>query len=49
MREISKEVLDESFSTTLTGISQQFEESSNSLYLRSTCSYSGLPGFSSPV
>ncbi len=32
MREISKEVLDESFSTTLTGISQQFEESSNSLY-----------------
>jgi len=32
MRQISKEVLDESFSTTLTGISQQFEESSNSLY-----------------
>ncbi|HOK61582.1 efflux RND transporter permease subunit [Tenuifilum sp.] len=32
MREISKEVLDDSFSTTLTGISQQFEESSNSLY-----------------
>lgn len=32
MREISKEVLDESFSTTLTGISQQFEENSNSLY-----------------
>lgn len=31
MREISKETLDESFSTTLTGISQQFEESSNSL------------------
>ena len=32
MREISKEVLDESFSTTLTGISLQFEESSSSLY-----------------
>ncbi len=32
MREISKEILDESFSTTLTGISQQFEESSNSLF-----------------
>lgn len=32
MREIAKEVLDESFSTTLTGISQQFEESSSSLY-----------------
>lgn len=32
MREISDEVLDESFTTTLTGISQQFEESSGSLY-----------------
>ncbi len=32
MREISEEVLDDSFSTTLTGISQQFEESSGSLY-----------------
>ncbi|HOP04397.1 MAG TPA: efflux RND transporter permease subunit [Tenuifilaceae bacterium] len=32
MREISHEILDESFSTTLTGISQQFEESSGSMY-----------------
>jgi hydrophobe/amphiphile efflux-1 (HAE1) family protein len=32
MREISDEVLDDSFATTLTGISQQFEESSGSLY-----------------
>lgn len=32
MREISDEVLDDSFTTTLTGISQQFEESSGSLY-----------------
>jgi len=32
MREIGKEVLDDSFATTLTGISQQFEESSGSLY-----------------
>jgi multidrug efflux pump subunit AcrB len=32
MREIADEVLDDSFATTLTGISQQFEESSGSLY-----------------
>ncbi len=32
MREIADEVLDDSFSTTLTGISQQFEESSGSMY-----------------
>lgn len=32
MRDISKEVLDDTFATTLTGISQQFEESSGSLY-----------------
>lgn len=32
MREIAAEVLDDSFSTTLTGISQQFEESSGSMY-----------------
>ncbi|HZJ73682.1 MAG TPA: efflux RND transporter permease subunit, partial [Perlabentimonas sp.] len=32
MREISEEILDDSFATTLTGISQQFEESSGSLY-----------------
>ncbi|WP_131839677.1 efflux RND transporter permease subunit [Acetobacteroides hydrogenigenes] len=32
MRSIAKETLDDSFSTTLSGISQQFEESSNSLY-----------------
>lgn len=32
MREIAKETLDDSFSTTLTGTSEQFEESSNSLY-----------------
>ncbi len=32
MREISDEILDDNFATTLTGISQQFEESSGSLY-----------------
>ncbi|WP_047450015.1 efflux RND transporter permease subunit [Alistipes sp. ZOR0009] len=32
MRKIAKETLDDSFSTTLSGISKQFEESSNSLY-----------------
>ncbi len=32
MREISHEILDDTFSTTLTGISQQFEESSGSMY-----------------
>ena len=32
MREISEETLDEDFATTLTGISEQFEESSGSLY-----------------
>jgi multidrug efflux pump len=32
MREISEEILDDTFATTLTGISQQFEESSGSLY-----------------
>ena len=32
MREISREVLDDRFTTTLTGISQQFEESSGSMY-----------------
>ncbi len=32
MREISQEVLDDTFATTLTGISQQFQESSGSLY-----------------
>jgi multidrug efflux pump len=32
MRDVANEVLDDSFSTTLTGISQQFEESSGSLY-----------------
>ncbi|MDY0200496.1 MAG: efflux RND transporter permease subunit [Tenuifilaceae bacterium] len=32
MREISDEILDDTFATTLTGISQQFEESSGSLY-----------------
>lgn len=32
MRSIAKETLDDSFSTTLSGISKQFEESSNSLY-----------------
>lgn len=32
MREIADEVLDDSFATTLTGISQQFEESSGSMY-----------------
>ncbi len=32
MREIAKEQLDDTFTTTLTGISQQFEESSGSLY-----------------
>lgn len=32
MQEIAQEVLDDSFATTLTGISQQFEESSGSMY-----------------
>lgn len=32
MRKIADETLDDSFSTTLSGISKQFEESSNSLY-----------------
>ncbi len=32
MREISKEILDDTFTTSLTGISQQFQESSGSLY-----------------
>ncbi|MDX9847763.1 MAG: efflux RND transporter permease subunit [Tenuifilaceae bacterium] len=32
MREIADEVLDDSFATTLTGISQQFAESSGSMY-----------------
>ncbi len=32
MQEIADEVLDESFATTLTGISQQFQESTGSLY-----------------
>lgn len=32
MREISKSTLDDTFSTTLTGTSQQFEESSNSIF-----------------
>jgi hydrophobe/amphiphile efflux-1 (HAE1) family protein len=32
MRSIAKETLNDSFATTLSGISQQFEESSNSLY-----------------
>lgn len=32
MRRIAKQTLDDSFSTTLSGISKQFEESSNSLY-----------------
>ena len=32
MRRIAKETLDDSFSTTLSGVSKQFEESSNSLY-----------------
>jgi multidrug efflux pump len=33
MREIARETLDDSFSTTLTGTSEQFEQSSNSLYM----------------
>ncbi len=32
MREISKSTLDDTYSTTLTGTSQQFEESSNSIF-----------------
>jgi len=32
MKSIAKETLDDSFSTTLSGISKQFEDSSNSLY-----------------
>ncbi len=43
MRDIAASTLDDSFSTTLTGTSEQFEESSNSLYMAFNLPYPCCP------